>query len=99
MIYSFTNPVFYINLLTCTMFLDSYADDTIFHASDPSIDNLTFKTHQDINTISLWRQHHGIKINIDKPHFLITKSDNTQVNLTVDNTSLVQTINHSFWFH
>ena len=85
--------IFINDLVTCTRFLDShvYADDTIFYTPDPSIDNLSRKAQQSINTISQWCQLHEMKINADKSHFLITKANNTQINLTIDNTHLAQT--------
>ena len=85
--------IFLNDLLTCTQSLDShaYADDTIFHTSDTSIDRLVHKTQQDINLISQWCENHGMKINKEKSHFLITKAENTTVNLTINSTPLTRT--------
>ena len=77
------NFVFYI--LTCTRFLDyhAYADDTIFYTSGPA-NPARYKYHQPMVLITR-------NENTDKSHCVITKANNAQINLTIDNTLFAPT--------
>jgi hypothetical protein len=82
--------IFIDDLLSSTQYLQShaYADDTIFHASDPSITTLIHSSQSDINKILSWCDSNGMMVNTEKSHYLISNAESQPVQLHLGHTPL-----------
>ena len=86
----FLNDIF-LSLQKCD--LANYADDSTLYASDKSISNMNFLSH-DFIILSKWFHNNFMVLNLDKCSFmLLGVDDELQTNVVCGNETLKKTVN------